>query len=266
MGGIEEANMENPISFRDYAIVSCGTLVPELSDLKAQGFLDARKVLYTKPGRHEIPRELESQLIERIHIAQKHSEKIIVVYGGTFCYVNVRDPCRTIDTVIQEQGQGISRIDASHCIDMLASAEEREAISEGQHVCWLTPGWIKYSKFVYQDWDQGKANENFPRHDGGAVVLDGIGYFDELTERDPERLLALSDWMGIPIDAHRISLDRLKALLSDCVISDLEAEVADLESRLPAHSVKPTMIAQVEELEDRLERARAARGKLGRPV
>ena len=36
--------MEHPISFREYVIVSCGTLVPELSHLRAQGFLDARKV------------------------------------------------------------------------------------------------------------------------------------------------------------------------------------------------------------------------------
>ena len=55
--------MGHPISFREYVIVSCGTLVPELSHLKAHGFLDARKVLYTKPGRHEIPRELESQRV-----------------------------------------------------------------------------------------------------------------------------------------------------------------------------------------------------------
>ena len=54
--------MENRASFRDYAIVACGTLNMELNHLKDSGFLDARKILYTKPGRHEVPRELESQL------------------------------------------------------------------------------------------------------------------------------------------------------------------------------------------------------------
>ena len=83
---------------------------------------------------------------------------------------------------------------------------------------------MKYNRFVYEDWDKGKANENFPRHSGGAIVLDGIGYFDELAERDPERILQLSDWMGIPIDPHTIPLDRLKHLLSDCVIADPAAQ------------------------------------------
>ena len=49
-------------------------------------------------------------------------------------------------------------------------------------------------------------------------------------------------------------------------ISDLETEIAELESRLPAHSVKPSMVERLEELEERLERAKEARGKLGRPV
>ena len=83
---------------------------------------------------------------------------------------------------------------------------------------------MKYNRFVYEDWDKGKANENFPRHSGGAIVLDGIGYFDELAERDPERILQLSDWMGIPIDPHTIPLDRLEHLLSDCVIADPAAQ------------------------------------------
>jgi hypothetical protein len=212
--------MRSTISFQDHAVVSCGTLIPELEYLKKSGFLDARRVLYTRPGRHEVPRELETQLRERIRLVRRHSDKIIVVYGGTFCYVDTADPLRTIETVIEEEGPGIRRVDATHCVDMLAGSEERAEIAEGRDVYWLTPGWMKYSRHVYQDWDPGKANENFPRHSGGAIVLDGVGYFDELAEKDPERILQLSDWMGIPIEPFPISLDRLKGLLSDCVVAD----------------------------------------------
>ena len=52
--------------FEDYVIVSCGTLLSELNYLRKDGFLNAKKVLYTKPGRHEVPKELESELIEKI--------------------------------------------------------------------------------------------------------------------------------------------------------------------------------------------------------
>jgi len=51
----------------------------------------------------------------------------------------------------------------------------------------------------------------------------------------------------------------LKNLLSDCVISDLEKEIAELKSKLPAHSAKPSMIQQLEELEEKLEKAKKAK-------
>jgi len=95
--------MEKRVTFQDYVIVACGTLNMELNHLRDAGFLDARKILYTKPGRHEVPRELESQLVRQISNAKQHARKIIVVYGGKFCYVNVDNPYRRIDTIIDEQ-------------------------------------------------------------------------------------------------------------------------------------------------------------------
>ena len=134
---IREVIVEKRISFQDYAIVACGTLNMELNHLKDSGFLDVKKILYTKPGRHEVPLELESQLIRQIKTAKIYAPNIIVVYGGKFCYINADDPYRKIDTIIEEQvepGIRISRIKATHCVDMLASDEERERISEGQDV------------------------------------------------------------------------------------------------------------------------------------
>jgi hypothetical protein len=162
--------MEKQVSFQNYTIVACGTLNMELNHLRDNGLLDARKILYTKPGRHERPPELESQLIRQLRTAKKYAPNIIVVYGGKFCYINTDDPYRKIDTIIQEQiepGIRISRIKAAHCVDMLMSDEERERMSEGKDVYWLTRGWMKYRQYVYQGWDKGLANENFPKHTGG---------------------------------------------------------------------------------------------------
>jgi hypothetical protein len=253
--------MAEELSFKDYAIVSCGTLAPELNYLRKEGFLDAGKIVYTTPGRHEVLKELESQLIQKINTAKQNFKKIIIVYGGKFCYVNVDNPYRTIDTIIQEQGAGISisRINATHCMDMLASESQREQISGGQKVWWLTPGWLIYRSYVFQDWDKGKANENFPQHTGGAILLDGIGFWEKYSEEHPEKILEFSDWMGIEIRPHRVALDRLKNLLSDCIISDLQKESTELKGRLPAHSLKPPMIRQLEELEEKLENAKKAR-------
>jgi len=207
--------MTKELSFKDYAVVSCGTLAPELNYLRKQGFLDAKKIVYTRPGRHEVPKELESQLIEKINAAKKTVKKIIIVYGGKFCYINADNPYRTMDTMIQEQETGIptSRINATHCIDMLASETERKKISGGQKIWWLSPGWVIYRNYVFQDWDKGKANENFPQHTGGAILLDGIGFWNKYSQEHPEKILELSDWMGIEIRPHKITLDRFKNLL-----------------------------------------------------
>ena len=210
--------MGKDISFRDYAIVACGTINMELNHLRDSGLLDARIILYTKPGRHEVPLELESQLIRQIGPAKTYAPNIIVVYGGKFCYINADDPYRKIDTIIQEQiepGVRISRIKATHCVDMLASEEERERISQDKDVYWLTPGWMKYRHQVYQGWDKGLANENFPKHSGGAIMLDSVGFFDEMMQNNPEGILEFSDWMGIPVGPYPVTPDRLLGLLSD---------------------------------------------------
>ena len=202
---------------KDCTIVSCGTLSPELNYLKRTGFLAVKDILYTKPGRHEVPEELESQLVEKINLAKEYSEKILVVYGGKYCYINMKEPDKSIDKIIKNQGNEIQRINASHCIDMLASEERRKEIAaevaEDKRVWWLSPGWLLYRHSVFQDWDRAMANENFPQHTGGAILLDGIGFWEKYSVDHPEKILEFSDWMGIQIQPYEITLDRFKNLL-----------------------------------------------------
>lgn len=210
--------MDKKFSFQDHVIVACGILNMELNQLKEKGLLDAREILYTRPGLHQVPFELEEQLIKQLKTAKKIASNIIVVYGGTFCYVNTIDPYRKIDTIIQEQiepGINISRVNATHCVDMLVSEEERDRISNGNDIYWLTPGWMKYRDLAYRGWDKTIANENFPRHTGGATMLDAVGYYEKTAENDPEKLLEFSDWMGIPMEPYPTTLNRLFSLLMD---------------------------------------------------
>lgn len=214
----QKTSADSGISFQHCSIVACGTLSLELNHLRKSGFLNASRIEYTKPGRHEVPRELERQLVERIGKVKSHAKTVIVVYGGKFCFIDLNDPGRTIDHVIEEQGKNIARISATHCVDMLASAEEREAIRNGEKVFWLTPGWIIHRDYVFQDWDKGKANETFPQHTGGAVLLDSVGFWEDYSARHPEKLLDFSDWMGIPIRPYKVSLSRFKRLLTECLL------------------------------------------------
>jgi hypothetical protein len=185
--------------------------------LKEEGFLDTKYLFFTTPGLHEDPRDLERQLIQRINKAKEVAGKVLVVYGGKFCYVNAGHPTRTMKKIVAEQGPDVARIDATHCMDMLAGAAEREQIKQnvagGEKVWWMTPGWIKFRHQVFKGWDQGLANENFPKHTGGAIVLDAIGYVDRYTAEHPEEFLEYSDWMGIPIQGYPVTLDRFTSLL-----------------------------------------------------
>jgi hypothetical protein len=205
------------MSFSDIAVVSCGTLSMELNHLKKEGFLDTNHLFFTTPGLHENVRELEHQLIERINKAKEKADKVLVVYGGNFCYVNADEPTRTMRKIIEEQGPSVARIEATHCMDMVASEAEREQIAQevagGEKIWWMTPGWIKFRHNVFKGWDKGLANENFPRHTGGAIVIDGIGYVDQYMVEKPEEFLEYSDWMGIPIQGYPVTLDRFKSLL-----------------------------------------------------
>ncbi|MCD6584643.1 MAG: DUF1638 domain-containing protein [Desulfobacteraceae bacterium] len=206
-------------SFSDIGIVACGTMRMELNQLQEEGFLDTEYVYYTTPGLHQDIHELERQLVQKISKARENVDKIIVVYGGKFCYVNADDPLRSMQTIIDEQGPGVVRIDATHCMGMIADDAEQEKIAAelagGEKVWWMTPGWVRFRKLVFKGWDKGLANENFPRHSGGAIVLDGTGYMDQYMAENPEEFLEYCDWMGIPMQAYPTSLDRLKSLLLD---------------------------------------------------
>ena len=209
----------NHLSFSNIAIVSCGTLSPELNFLKKEGLLDAPHIFYTTPGLHQDVLELEKQLVRQINKAREKTGKVVVVYGGKFCYVNADAPTRLMKTIIDEQGEGVVRIDATHCMDMIVSEADRNQIAQemagGEPVWWMTPGWIKFRKEVFKGWDKALANENFPRHTGGAIVLDGIGYLDEYMAENPEGFLEYSDWMGIPIMPYPTTLDRFRTLLDE---------------------------------------------------
>ena len=204
--------MLEPVSFKGYSIVSCGIMRMELESLRRSGFLDADKVLYCAPGLHEWPRELEKQLPRQLSRAAQVSSRTIVVYGNK-CFRDLKQPTRETDALIQETVRNAVRVNASNCVDMLVSLEERERLAGSEKIHWLTPGWLEHWDFIFKDWDAGLANEMFPSYDK-AVVLDALDYFNDLAATSPERILQISDWMKLPIESMPISLERLKSLIA----------------------------------------------------
>jgi len=202
------------VSFKDYAIVACGTLIPELNYLKKTGWLDA-KLLFTTPGLHQAPEELDDQLRQQIVAAKQLARKIIIVYGEKYCYINMRNPYRTIDTVIEElreEGYFISRTQVENCLDMLATVDEREKLAAGRRTWWCTSGWLKYRGYVFRGWDKANANENFGQY-SEAIMLDPIGFFDNYAAEFPEEILDFADWASLPLSPQSVPLTRFQNIL-----------------------------------------------------
>ncbi len=202
-------------SFRATAVVACGTLRPELTSLQAHGFLDCDDLFFTAPGLHEEPKQLEEQLDRVLSRALETCSQAVVAYGDR-CYIDPAKPEVTADVILARRAKPTARVRALNCIDMLADAQQREALAGDRKVYWLTPGWVKHWRYIFRKWDVALANETFPQHDV-ALVLDGFGFFDRYVAEHPEELLEFSDWTKIGIEPCEVSLDRLKGLLSDAL-------------------------------------------------
>ena len=210
--------------FKNSCIVSCGILYPEMKHLMDTGFLNPYKILFTPPGLHAKPDELEKQLLKRLAQMREScpNHKIIVAYGKK-CYVNADEPVKRVDTILQEaQDQEISRLQGDYGYDILVSFDDRQRISGGREskTLWFTLGWLKSWKTIYQHyfgWDRADANANFPGFYDRIIVLDSLGVADEYMTEHAEEILEIFDWTGLMVEFHPITLDRLKGLLVDAL-------------------------------------------------
>jgi len=214
---------ESQVESKDYCIISCGMLRPELEKLMDDGSIDPIKVLYTPPGLHAIPEKLEENLLKRLHDARESSpnSRIVVTYGRS-CYLEPEEPEKGVDSILRGFGDDIVRVEGEYGYDMLADIDERQRISGGRQdkVLWFTAGWLKNWKLVYQryfGWDRADANANFPGYYDRIVVLDALGMEEEYSMEKAESILELFDWTGLEVIFQPITLDRFRGLLQDAI-------------------------------------------------
>ncbi|MCD6505687.1 DUF1638 domain-containing protein [Candidatus Poribacteria bacterium] len=180
-------------SFEDRCIISCGMLYPELRYLMGTGFLNPFKIMFTPPGLHAKPDELERQLIRRLkrdkELCPPH--KIIVVYGRK-CYVNVDEPTKRVDSIIESQGEGIRRVQGDYGYDMLAGIEERERISGGEadKILWFTPDGSRTGRRSIRDISAGtkptrtRTSRGFTQEDNRPGWHRGVREIHQRTSRE----------------------------------------------------------------------------------
>ena len=70
---------------------------------------------------------------------------------------------------------------------------------------------------------------------------------------------------SVTADYRHAEVRKLIKLQLEERIAELEMRLADLKARLPAHSIPATMLIEMEDIEDELERLRKATRKEGTP-
>jgi len=210
-------------TFESRCIISCGMLHPEMIHLMGTGFLKPRKLLFTPPGLHALPQKLEEHLLRRLVQARKlcSDDEIIVIYGKK-CHVSNDEPLKRVDTILDQVGQGIVRVQGEYGYDMLAGFEDRQRISGGRQdkILWFTPGWLKTWKTVFQryfNWDEADANANFPGYYDKIIVLDSLDLSEEYMTEHAEEILELFDWTALEVEFQPITLNRFKGLLLEAL-------------------------------------------------
>jgi hypothetical protein len=204
-------------------LISCGMLFPEINHLIKTGFLKPRRILFTPPGLHALPERLEEHLLKKLEQARRwcSDNEIVVVYGKK-CHVSVDEPIKRVDSILQDAGKGIVRIQGDYGYDMLAGFEDRQQISGGRQdkILWFTPGWLRSWKTIYRRylaWDKADANANFPGYYDKIIVLDSLDLSDEYMMQHAEEILELFDWTGLEVEFYPINLERFKGLLKDAL-------------------------------------------------
>ncbi len=195
------------------ALVACGVLRPELTHLQEQGALEFEPVLFTAPGLHDNPEELEKQLRARVEEALQSADRVVVGFG-TRCMSDPTAPERNVDGILADYGDRVTRLQAGNCAEFLADAAKREEIAAGRELYWLTPGWLKYRKAVFRYFNETHKNETFGRCEAAALLCP-LGTFDDLAMNDPEAILDFSDWMQLDIEPAPIDLDYFQQLLDE---------------------------------------------------
>ena len=211
--------------FENRCIISCGMLQPEINHLTETGFLNPLKTFYTPPGLHALPEKLEQHLLRRVEQARLlcPDDRILVVYGRS-CYMDPDQPDKGVDSILEEAGDGIVRVQGEYGYDMLVDMEERQRISGGRQdrILWFTNGWLMNWKLVYQKyfgWDRADANANFPGYYDKIIVLDALNVESDYSMEKAEVILELFDWTGLEVEFHAITLDRFKGLLLPGLLS-----------------------------------------------
>jgi hypothetical protein len=193
-------------------LISCSVLKRELQQLQAEGKLDAELIWVCK-FYHQEPAVLEKNLRKVIaHTKQKHSGKIVLVYGN-LCLGQDGEMKKLADEF------GIARVDAVNCIDCQLGGKGKFFESDPEHnLIFAGPGMAdSFENFKFYLRTQGvddvdAALSKIFSGIKGAVLLDTCG--------DGGKLEITFKETGVPLEVletRKIGLDNFLHVIIDAI-------------------------------------------------
>jgi hypothetical protein len=184
-------------------IISCGVFRCELEKIRPEieSELGCGIELDFLPSALDVNADLlEKSVTEKFE--RYRNQKNVLLYGG-MCHTEWPRIIGDRETVYPR---------ASNCAEVLLGSEKKKEFDERENVYFLAMSGLKQWKEIYQQghgWDAADARVNFGYFEK-IIVLD-TGVF-EISDED---LFEFFDFVQIPVEVMKISLDHFKSLVLD---------------------------------------------------
>jgi hypothetical protein len=173
-------------------ILACGIFKPELEKILPDIERELNKnikVTFLSPGLHIDYNKMECELKKELELTKK--QKTLLLYGS-MCHIKLPEIIKNYNIINPNE---------KNCIELILSAERKKEIDKSGNVFYLTCGWLRYWREIFQ---QGLE----------AIICDKIVLLD--TESDlisDEEMLEFFDYIHIPIEIEKITLEHFKKTL-----------------------------------------------------
>ncbi|MDR2843004.1 MAG: DUF1638 domain-containing protein [Spirochaetaceae bacterium] len=180
-------------------IISCGIFKWELESILPYLEKELKKeisVKYLEPSLDVSETKLENAIKEGFSFFS--NQKPALLYG-CMCHPKMKDIAKNNDAVPAK---------VSNCVEFLLGSEKKKELDKQGDFYYLTAGGLRLWKEIYKQghgWDDVDARINFGRFDK-IIVLDS-GLF----EISDEALFEFFDFVQVPVEIEKISLDHFKS-------------------------------------------------------
>jgi hypothetical protein len=174
-------------------ILACGIFQPELEKvlpaIKRELNEEDITVTFLSPAFHIDNNKMEDEITNNLELTKPW--KTLLLYGS-MCHTNLSSIIKDYNVVNPHE---------KNCIELILSAERKGDIDKSGNVFYLTCGWLKYWRDIFQ-------------HGMEALICDRIVALDSgLDAVSDEDMLEFFDYIHVPVEIEKISLDHFKETL-----------------------------------------------------